>query len=130
MTLKQEIDLQLIFDSLNSSNQEIISKKLDILLSKIYGLLLMFIDDEITPQQKAIWLMLCSNHPKSHSGLEIAESIGASKISKGIYSSIRALERLNLINVDSSHPRIFSVTANRDHKMTKALMDLSSYYGN
>lgn len=124
-----EFDLYRLFEIL-SENQDYNVKNLDTFLSRVFGLLLMFLDDEITPQQRQIWYMLCLNYPKSHSGLEIADSIGASKISKGIYNSIRALEDLNLINIDASRPRVFSVTANHEHTMSKVLIDLCMYYGN
>ena len=126
MSEKFELDLQSLFDSLKD---EKLSNNLDVLLSKIFGLLVMFLDDEITPQQRQIWFMLCQNYPQTHTGLEIADGIGASKISKGIYSSIRALQKLKLITIDESHPRTFSVQANSDHTMSRVLIELCSYYG-
>jgi len=89
-------------------------KKIDNIFSKLFGLLVLFLENDLSPQQRQIWFELSMNYQKNKtlSGLEIAEKIGASKISKGVYASIRVLESRNLIVIHQTHPRAFAIQAN------------------
>ncbi|MFV2014355.1 MAG: hypothetical protein ACC656_02915 [Candidatus Heimdallarchaeota archaeon] len=106
-----------------------LEQSLDMLLSKIFGLLLTFLSNELTPQQRQIWLSLAEHYPDPKSGSELATIIGSSKSSKTIYKSIEVLKRKELIVVHHPHPRTFSIQANPKHPLTEILVDFCSYYG-
>ncbi len=125
------LSIQDIFDQIEFLNLPKLSEKIDTIFSKLFGLLVLFLENDLTPQQRQIWFELCMNYgnEKTMSGLEIAEKIGASKISKGVYASIRVLESRNLIRIHQSHPRAFAIQANEKHSMTALLIDLCKHYG-
>ena len=121
--------IQELLDQLDAKNLNELSTNFDNFLSKVYSLLVLFLSNDLTPQQRQIWFELSMQHPKTLSGLEIAGAIGASKISKGIYQSIRVLEERNLIRIHTPHPRAFAIQANESHSMSALLIELCKYYG-
>ena len=102
---------------------------LDTLLAKLYGLLLVFLSNELSPQQRQIWLALAQFYPDPKSGAELASITGSSKLSKSIYKSIEVLKEKELIIVHQPHPKTYSIQANPDHPLTEILIDFCSYYG-
>lgn len=124
-----DFPIQELLDSLDAKNLQELSTSFDNFLSKVYGLLVLFLSNDLTPQQRQIWFELSMQHPKTLSGLEIAQNIGASKISKGIYQSIRALDEKNLIRIHTPHPKAFAIQANESHSMSALLIELCKYYG-
>ena len=101
---------------------------LDNVLSQVYGLLMSFLTDELSPQQRKIWFNLAEIYPNTYSGIDLAQKIGSSKISKSIYQSIKILEQKSLILVDRKHPKNMVIQANYDHSMTKLLIELANQY--
>lgn len=115
-------------DQLANLNPDL-EKELDVLLANSYGLLLSFLTNELTAQQRQIWMTLAQFYPEPKSGSELATITGSSKISKSIYKSIEVLKQKELIIVHQPHPRTFSIQANPEHPLTKLLIDFSNYYG-
>ena len=106
-----------------------LENELDKLLSKSFGLLLTFLSNELTAQQRQIWLVLAQHYPDPKSGSELATITGSSKISKSIYKSIDVLKQKELIIVHQPHPHTFSIQANPSHPLTNILIEFCSYYG-
>jgi hypothetical protein len=115
-------------DKLSTIDPEL-EKNLDQLLSSTFGILLSFLTNELTAQQRQIWLTLAQFYPDPKSGSELATITGSSKASKSIYKSIDVLKRKQLITVHQPHPRTFSIQANPSHPLTEILIDFCSYYG-
>ncbi|MHA2295571.1 MAG: hypothetical protein ACXAEU_19495 [Candidatus Hodarchaeales archaeon] len=117
-----------LFDKLATIGNEELTDMLDDLLSKIYGLIILFLGDELTPQQRQIWLTLANQYPKPCSGAELAREIGSSQVSKTIYKSIDELVARDLV---STHQlgQVKANQANAEHPLSAALIDLSKYYG-
>ena len=124
--MKQTIDSSIGFlrDKLAILDSDL-EKKLDNLLANSFGLLVTFLSNELTAQQRQIWLTLAQHYPDPKSGSELA-----SKISKSIYKSIEVLKNKDLITVHEPHPRTFSIQANPNHPLTRMLIDYCTYYGN
>lgn len=118
-----------VLDQLQESEDPTLAKQVDKLLSQTYGLLLTFLGDELSPQQRQIWLLLAKTHPEVMSGTELARQIGASSVSKTIYRSIDALKQKGLVTVHQPHPRAMEVRANPGHPLTFLLVDFGTYYG-
>ena len=106
-----------------------IEKSLDKLLANTFGIMLTFLSNELTAQQRQIWLSLAQCYPDPKSGAELALLTGSSKSSKSIYKSIDALKSKDMIIVHQPHPKTFSIQANPDHPMTRILIDFCTYYG-
>ena len=69
-----------ILDLLEKLNNQELYKKLDNVLNTIYGLLLTFLSDELTPQQRQIWLVLAREYPDQSTGIALARKIGSSEL--------------------------------------------------
>ncbi|MHA2364778.1 MAG: hypothetical protein ACXAC7_12560 [Candidatus Hodarchaeales archaeon] len=121
--------LQEILDILETQGHTKYSKSLDSFLTKTFGLLVTFLENELSAQQKRIWFELASCYPKTLTGLEIADRIGSSKISKGIYKSIRALEERDLITLHQKHKKSYAINANENHVLTALLIEFIEMYG-
>ena len=117
-----------IRDKLESIDPEL-EKNIDLLLTKTFGIIVTFLSNELTVQQRQIWFTLAQYYPEPKSGSELATIIGSSKVSKSIYKSIETLKNKNLIIVHQPHPRTFSIQANPSHPLTEILIDFCSYYG-
>ncbi len=115
-------------DKISTLDPEL-EKDLDLLLSTTFGLLLTFLSNELTAQQRQIWLTLAQYYPDPKSGSELATITGSSKVSKSIYKSIDVLKEKNLIIVHQPHPHTFSIQANPSHPLTNILIEFCSYYG-
>ena len=117
-----------LHEKLSSIDPEL-EKNFDLLMSTTFGILLTFLSNELTPQQRQIWLTLAQYYPDPKSGAELASITGSSKSSKSIYKSIEGLKNKDLIIVHQPHPHAFSIQANPNHPLTSTLIDFSSYYG-
>ena len=115
-------------EKLSALNPDL-EKEFDTLLSTTFGILLTFLSNELTAQQRQIWLTLSQYYPDPKSGSELASITGSSKISKSIYKSIEILKQKDLIIVHQPHPHTFSIQANPSHPLTNILIELCSYYG-
>jgi exopolysaccharide biosynthesis predicted pyruvyltransferase EpsI len=118
-----------IFKILENQNQDALTQEVDQLLANVYGLILLFLGDELTPQERQAWLYTTRVYPKPCTGVEIARSIGSSETSKTIYKSIENLKQKRLVIINQLHPRVFSIQANKDHPLTHLLIDFNEYYG-
>ncbi|MFW9994790.1 MAG: hypothetical protein ACFFD4_22300 [Candidatus Odinarchaeota archaeon] len=121
-------EISQLFDRLFELGQQETADKLDNLLSNVFGLLILFLGDELSPQQRQIWLTLALQYPKPCSGAELARIIGASQVSKAIYKSIDELKERDLISIHHMG-RVKAIQANAGHPLTATLIDLSKYYG-
>lgn len=121
--------LSQIYKLLENHNQELLIHEVDQLLANVYGLILLFLGDELTPQERQAWLYITKVYPKPCTGVEIARSIGSSETSKTIYKSIDNLKQKRLAIVNQLHPRVFSIQANIKHPLTQLLIDFNEYYG-
>ena len=122
-------EIEDLFDQLEKLNQLELSHKLDNLLNKVYGLLMTFLSDELTPQQRQIWFTLAQQYPDPSAGVELARKIGSSELSKAVYKSILVLQEKNLIIIHQTHPRVMAIQANPDHPLTRLLIDFCEFYG-
>lgn len=104
-------------------------ESLDSLLGTTFGLLFTFLSNELSAQQRQIWLALAQYYPEPKSGSELALITGSSKSSKSIYKSIEVLRKKNLIIVHQPHPRTFSIQINPEHPLSELLIEYCSYYG-
>ena len=127
MTEIQTSKISFLFDSLNDKDAKL-AKTLDDVLSTTFGILLTFLGDDLSPQQRMIWLAASQVFPKASTGINLAKRTGSSTVSKAVYKSINILNAKGLIRVDQPHPRVLSVQANPDHPMPKVLIDLCNYY--
>ncbi|MHA1982841.1 MAG: hypothetical protein ACW967_00705 [Candidatus Hodarchaeales archaeon] len=118
-----------IFKMLEDQNKDALTQEVDQLLANVYGLILLFLGDELTPQERQAWLYTTIVYPKPCTGVEIARNIGSSETSKTIYKSIENLNRKRLVIINQLHPRVFSIQANKDHPLTNLLIDFNEYYG-
>lgn len=128
MTQSTHSSIGKLRDKLSSMDPEL-EKELDTLLSTTFGILLTFLSNELTTQQRQIWLTLAQYYPDPKSGSELATITGSSKVSKSIYQSIDVLKQKDLIIVHQPHPHTFSIQANPSHPLTSILIDYCSYYG-
>jgi hypothetical protein len=104
-------------------------KKVDEFFGQLFGLLITFIENDLTPQQKKIWILLAQEYPKQLTGVEIAGKIGSSKISKSIYQSLKDLEKNDLIIIEQPHPKVHAIKLNPNHTLSALLKEFCNFYG-
>ncbi|OLS26112.1 MAG: hypothetical protein HeimC3_10850 [Candidatus Heimdallarchaeota archaeon LC_3] len=117
-----------IFRMLESRNELDLTKNIDNILANVYGLIQLFLGDELTVQERQAWFYIAKIFPKPSTGIELARQIGSSETSKTIYKSIENLKKKRLIVVNQLHPRVFSIQANEKHPLTNLLIDFGNYY--
>lgn len=117
-----------IFRILESKNESDLTNYIDKILATVYGLVQLFLGDELTAQERQAWFYIAKIFPKPSTGIDLARQIGSSETSKTIYKSIENLRKKRLITVSQLHPRVFSIQANEQHPLSNLLIDFCNYY--